>query len=116
MDFVLHNLRLKELVAIVQENRKFYEDFVGFLRGEGYESVLGFIQEPSDDKAANTISKYLTRPNDVKLYDGLLRPYANSTAKWFFWPGFSVMQQPNALNLFSKLCRVKGSSNGKPTY
>jgi hypothetical protein len=84
MDFVLHNLRLKELVTIVQENKKFYEDFVIFLQTEGYNSVLEFIQEPSDDKAAETISKYLIRPSEVKLYDGLLRPYSNSTAKWFF--------------------------------
>jgi hypothetical protein len=45
---------------------------------------LEFIQEPSDDKAADTISKYLTRPSEAQLYDGLLRPYSNSTAKWFF--------------------------------
>ena len=84
MDFVLHNLRLRELVAIVQENRRFYEDFVGFLGQEGYTSVLEFIQEPSDERATQTISRYLDRPNDVKLYDGLLRPYSNSRAKWYF--------------------------------
>ena len=69
---------------MVQENKRFYEDFVTFLQTEGYDSVLAFIQEPSDDKAAEIISKYLTRPNEVKLYDGLLRPYSNSKAKWFF--------------------------------
>jgi hypothetical protein len=84
MDFVLHNLRLRELIAIVQENRRFYEDFVAFLRGEGYDSVLDFIREPSDERAAQTISKYLIRPGEVKLYDGLLRPYPNSKAKWSF--------------------------------
>lgn len=84
MDFVLHNLRLAELVAIVHENRAFYEDFVQFLRHEEYESVLSFIQEPSDEKAAKTISKYLSRKSDVKLYDGLLRAYTNSKARWFF--------------------------------
>ena len=55
MDFVLHNLRLKELIAIVQDNKRFYEDFVAFLRGEGYNSVLDFIQEPSDERAAQTM-------------------------------------------------------------
>ena len=84
MDFVLHNLRLRELVAIVQENRQFYEDFVGFLEQEGYDSVLAFIGEPSDDKAASVISRYLNRRADVRLYDGLLRPYSNSRAKWYF--------------------------------
>jgi hypothetical protein len=84
MDYVLHNLRLIELVTIVQENKRFYEDFVEFLQAEGFDSVLDFIQEPSDEKAAKTISKYLERPSEVYLYDGLLRPYSNSKAKWFF--------------------------------
>jgi hypothetical protein len=84
MDFVLHNLRLRELVAIVQENRRFYDDFVGFLEQEGYASILEFIQEPSDDRASQTIRRYLNRQSDVRLYDGLLRPYPNSRAKWYF--------------------------------
>ena len=84
MNFVLHNLRLRELVAIVEENRRFYQDFVNFLAQEGYSSVLEFIQEQSDERAANTISRYLNRRADVKLYDGLLCPYSNSRAKWFF--------------------------------
>lgn len=84
MDYVLYNLRLKELVAIVRENESFYRDFVVFLKEQGYDSVLDFIQEPSDEKAAGTISRYLSRPIDVNLYDGLLRPYTNSKAKWYF--------------------------------
>ena len=84
MDFVLHNLRLRELVAIVQENRRFYEDFVGFLEQEGYASILEFIQEPSDEKATQAINRYLNRHSEVNLYDGLLRPYSNSRAKWYF--------------------------------
>jgi hypothetical protein len=84
MDFVLHNLRLKELVAIVQENRHFYEDFVSFLQEQGFDSVSSFVHEPSDVRAAQTISQYLTRPGEAILYDGLLRPYPNGKAKWFF--------------------------------
>lgn len=84
MDYVIHNLRLKELVAIVQENRRFYEEFVGFLRDEGYDSVLAFIQEPSNKQAAETITRYLERPSEAFLYDGLLRPYTNTKAKWYF--------------------------------
>jgi len=84
MDFVLYNLRLKELVAIVRENERFYQDFVEFLNDMGYDSVLDFVEEPSDEKAAETISMYLARASEVRLYDGLLRPYSNSKAKWFF--------------------------------
>jgi hypothetical protein len=84
MDFVLHNLRLKELIAIVQENKRFYEDFVAFLQEQGYDSVSSFIHEPSDERAAQAISEYLARPSEAELYDGLLRPYPNAKAKWFF--------------------------------
>ncbi len=84
MDFVLHNIRLKELVAIVQENRKFFEEFIRFLQAQGYASVLAFIQEPSDERATVVITSYLHFHSEAKLYDGLLRPYENSKAKWFF--------------------------------
>jgi hypothetical protein len=84
MDPVIHNLRLLELVAIVRENQRFYDDFVTFLREEGYITVLQFIQETDDQRAIDTITRYLTRHSEVHLYDGLLRPYANSKAKWYF--------------------------------
>ena len=32
----------------------------------------------------DSIIRYLNRHSEVKLYDGLLRPYSNSTAKWYF--------------------------------
>jgi hypothetical protein len=82
MDPVLHNLRLLELVAIVRENQKFYNDFVTFLHEEGYATLLQFIQETDEQRAIDTITQYLTRPSEARLYDGLLRPYANSKAKW----------------------------------
>ncbi len=84
MNLVLHNLRLRELVAIVRENRRFYHDFVSFLESQGYYSVLDFVQEESDERAARTIDRYLNRQSAEVLYDGLLRPYSNSKAKWFF--------------------------------
>lgn len=84
MDFILHNLRLAELVTIVQENKAFYEDFIHFLQAEGYRTILDFVQEPSDEKAEATLRRYLERKTEVKLYDGLLRPYSNGKAKWFF--------------------------------
>lgn len=84
MDFVLHNVRLAELVAIVQENKSFFDDFVDFLQEQGYETVLAFVRESSNERAAETIESYLSRHSEVKLYDGLLRPYPNSKAKWYF--------------------------------
>ena len=58
-------------MAIVRENEEFYHDFVSFLEQEGYESVFAFIQEPSDEQAANTIRGYLDRHSDVKLTSSL---------------------------------------------
>ena len=84
MNYVIENLRLRELMIVVNENRAFYEDFVTFLNEQGYSSVLAFIAERSDSHAAATIEKYLRRESPAVLYDGLLRPYANSKAKWYF--------------------------------
>ena len=84
MNYVIEHLRLRELLVVVNENRAFYEDFVTFLNNQGYSSVLEFITERSDSHAAATIEKYLRRESTAVLYDGLLRPYANSKAKWFF--------------------------------
>lgn len=84
MELVLQNVRLQELVTVVQANREFYLDFVRFLSGNGYDSVAGFVEEESDQRAASIIRAYLQRRSDAVLYDGLLRPYANGKAKWFF--------------------------------
>ena len=76
MDFVIHNLRLKELVAIARENKRFYDDFVAFIHERGYASVLDFIQEPSDARAAETISElyiYIkANPNQPEIIEPLL--------------------------------------------
>jgi hypothetical protein len=82
--FLIENIRLRELVAIVNANRAFYDDFVAFLIEEGFGSVHEFINEPSDEKALETLIHYLGRRSDVTLYDGLLRPYSNQQARWYF--------------------------------
>jgi hypothetical protein len=84
MDFLIDNIRLRELVAIVNENEEFFQDFVKFLQEVGYVSVHDFIQESSEERALYIIASYLSRVSDVKLYDGLLRPYPNSQARWYF--------------------------------
>ena len=84
MELILQNLRLHELTAIVRENRAFYDEFLRFLQETGYDSVADFIQDESDQRAAQTITTYLNRQSTASLYDGLLRPYTNAKAKWFF--------------------------------
>jgi hypothetical protein len=56
MGFLLENIRLRELVAIVNENREFYDDFVVFLIEEGY----GGIHEwTADAKALSAVHEFL---------------------------------------------------------
>jgi hypothetical protein len=84
MELVLQNLRLQELTAIVRANRDFYEEFQRFLHESGYASIADFIHDASEERAAQTITAYLNHHSNASLYDGLLRPYTNAKAKWFF--------------------------------
>jgi hypothetical protein len=84
MAFIIENLRLRDLVAIVRQNQKFYDDFCVYLRQRGYQGVHAFINEPSDAKARRAIKDYLARQSETQLLDGLARPYKDSTAKWYF--------------------------------
>jgi hypothetical protein len=84
VDFIIPNLRLAELVAIVNENRQFFEDFLDHIREAGYANPHAFVAEPSDEKALHVIARFLNRSSGAALFDGLGRPYANATARWYF--------------------------------
>ncbi len=75
MAFIIENLRLQELVAIVKQNQKFYEDFCCFLNEQGYADVHAFVKERSGAKAKRVICGYLERQSGAQLLDGLARPY-----------------------------------------
>jgi len=82
--FIIENLRLRELVSIVNANRAFFEEFEGFLTGDGYADVRAFVFEPDDSKAIATIERYLQHVGGAVLYDGLARPYERGKAKFYF--------------------------------
>jgi len=82
--FVLSNLRLAELVAIVNANKPFFDDFLVYLRESGYVSIRSFIAEESDKKAIAVITGFLDRASPVALLDGVGRPYDNSLGRWYF--------------------------------
>ena len=84
MGFILANLRLAELVAIVNINKAFYDDFVTYLRSNGYQTPQDFVNETSDAKAIQVITGFLGRASDAELLNGVGRPYANSQARWYF--------------------------------
>jgi hypothetical protein len=88
LDFVIENIRLRELVAVVNENKAFFEDFINFLNDHGFNSVPEFINTEDDSKAQSTILAYLIHKSDAKLYDGLGNPYANGKARWYFLSWF----------------------------
>jgi len=83
-DFVVDNLRLQELVIIVEKNKPFYDAFLKFLKSFGYADIAAFIHDEDSVKAKTAIESFLTNPADAILYDGLGRPYSNGKAKWYF--------------------------------
>lgn len=82
--FVVDNLRLQELAAIVEQNKPFYDAFSNFLQRQGYVDVAAFIHDQDSVKARLTIESYLANPAGATLHDGLGRPYTNGKAKWYF--------------------------------
>jgi hypothetical protein len=108
MDFVIDNLRLAELVAIVRQNEAFFDAFVQFLTQHGYPSVHAFINEPDDEKAIGAIEGYLAHTDTAHLYDGIGRAYASDIAKWYFlaW----TMRDAPAQRLGPLLKNIEGAT------
>lgn len=106
--FVVDNLRLQELAAIVEQNKPFYDAFLIFLQQFGYTDVASFIQEEDSQKARAAIECYLANPAGATLYDGLGRPYTNGKAKWYFlaW----ILRDAPAQRLEPLLRSINGSS------
>jgi len=84
MTFVIENLRLRDLVAIVHQNQSFHDEFVQFLSNHGYPDVHTFVKESNDAKAVRVLEAYLASQSEAKLLDGLGRPYTDTIAKWYF--------------------------------
>jgi len=108
LGFVLANLRLAELVAIVNINKAFYDDFVAYLRENGYKTSQDLVNEKSDEKAKTVISGFLRRKSEVELLDGVGKPYANSQARWYFlaW----ILRDAPAQRLGPLLAHVPGET------
>lgn len=84
VDFAIDNLRLRELAAIAEQNKAFFDDFVSYLRAEGYDSLYDFVADEDSDRATQVIHKYLVMngPGTSNLYDGVSAPYPAPKAKW----------------------------------
>lgn len=111
MTFVLENLRLRDLVAIVRQNQAFYEEFVRFLSTHGYADVHAFMRERKDSEAVRVLEAYLSSQSTAKLHDGLGRPYSDTIAKWYFlaW----ILRDAPAQRLGPLLRSVEGATLDK---
>lgn len=83
-EFVLENLRLKELVIVVEKNKPFYDEVVYFLNKNGYKRIFDFINEKDESKLSAILYKYFNNQFATCLYDGIARPYEDQKSKWFF--------------------------------
>ncbi|HEY6455251.1 MAG TPA: hypothetical protein VIY90_08210 [Steroidobacteraceae bacterium] len=82
--YVIDNLRLQELVAVVDQNKAFFDAFASFLAEEGYSDIFSFIGEADESRAKQVLTRYLAADSPVQLFDGLGRPYSAAKAKWYF--------------------------------
>jgi hypothetical protein len=108
MDFVIENIRLRELVAVVGENRAYFDDFLLCLKEHGFADLPSFVNTTDDRQALETISAYLARKSEAQLLDGVGKPYANSKARWFFlsW----VFRDAPAQRLGPLVAHVRGAT------
>lgn len=83
-ELVIENLRLKELILVVNKNRPFFDEFLDFVKGHGYENVLAFVSESKEAKMDIVLTDYFSKEFKNCLYDGIARPYDQSKSKWFF--------------------------------
>lgn len=83
-ELVVENLRLKELILVVNKNRPFFDEFIAFVTRHGYENILEFISESDESKMDVILTDYFANDFNNCLYDGIARPYDQSKSKWFF--------------------------------
>lgn len=84
MEYAIDNVRLKELIFVVRSNRPYFDEFTVALGNLGYQSLHQLINEPDNGAGENALAALLVRASSTQLYDGLGRPYSNSTAHWYF--------------------------------
>lgn len=83
-NLVVENLRLKELILVVNKNKPFFDEFSGFLNGKGYPDIQAFVSESDEKKVIEVVNSYFDTPFKNTLFDGIARPYNESKSKWFF--------------------------------
>jgi hypothetical protein len=83
-DLLIENIRLSELVLVVNQNQPFFLEFEAFLKARGYETIHSFILETSSKKAEEILTAYFQAPFTNQMFDGIGRPLTKIKAKWYF--------------------------------
>ncbi len=83
-DLLIENIRLSELVLVVNQNQPFFLEFEAFLNARGYDTIHSFIIETSSEKAKEVLTAYFQTPFANPMLDGIGRPYHANKAKWYF--------------------------------
>ncbi len=83
-DLLIENIRLSELVLVVNQNQPFFLEFEAFLKVRGYDTIHAFILETSSEKAEEILTTYFHTPFANPMLDGIGRPYDANKAKWYF--------------------------------
>ncbi|MDB4421045.1 hypothetical protein N9271_01850 [Pseudomonadales bacterium] len=81
---VVENLRLKELLVVVELNKPFFEEFLAFIEGHGYANIRALIAESDEAQLEKVLNAYFSSDFENTLFDGIGRPYPDATSKWFF--------------------------------
>jgi len=92
LNFVIENIRLRELAIVADLNKKIFDDFVAFLMASKYLGLHDFVVSSDSDRAKRALMQYFLRrlPSGISLYDGIARPYKEDKAKWLLLGWFSV--------------------------
>jgi hypothetical protein len=83
-ELVVENLRLKELILVVNKNKPFYDEFLIFIAKHGYSDIHDFVSETDENKVEKVVTEYFNKDFENCLFDGIARPYNQSKSKWFF--------------------------------
>ena len=81
---VIENIRLKELMLVVNKNKPFFDKFANFITSQGYIKIIDFINEKNPETLKSVIRKYFNTTFNCCLYDGIARPYDSTKSKWYF--------------------------------
>lgn len=113
MTFAIENIRLNELFIIAEQNRPFFEYFEKFVINSDFYGIHDFITSSDQERCFDLIYRFLDKPlpENIKLLDGIARPYPSDKGKWLFL-GWLLRDAPEQ-RLKPMLKQMAGDSTNK---